>query len=180
MNIARLASTSASKDRWRRANSDGEESIDSGEERKANSEERARGSSPLSGARRLRSLPEVLAPVQHSRRARRDQRDGARRRDRAHSCAGGRRGQGVRGSAEGGGGESHLLGGDMRASRSRSSWRPADRRLSRATDPGQQRARDADPIGSFGVTIVIVRDSTSLLSCDVMNHIGIVRAVLSE
>ena len=74
---------------------------DSGEERKAKSEERAVGCSPLPRARRLRPLPEVLAPVQHSGRARRDQRDRTRGRDRAHSRAGGWSGQGVRRSAEG-------------------------------------------------------------------------------
>ncbi len=81
----------------------------SGEKRKAKSEEaeswrrarsekrRAKGcSSPLPGPWRLRSLPEVLAPVQPSGCPRRNQRDRARRRDRANSGAGSRRGQGVR------------------------------------------------------------------------------------
>ena len=62
----------------RKANS---EKRESGEKRKARSEER----SPLSGTRRLRPLPKVLAPIQHSGRSRCYQRHRARRRDRAHS-----------------------------------------------------------------------------------------------
>ena len=71
------------------------------EERIANSEERT--AKTLSGAGGLRPLPEVLAPVQHSRCAWSDQRDRARGRDRAHPGAGGGSGQGVRGPAAGGG-----------------------------------------------------------------------------
>ena len=55
----------------------------------------------LSAARRLRSLPEVLAPVQHSRCARRDLGDRARGRDCADPSAGGGSRQGLCRSAAG-------------------------------------------------------------------------------
>ena len=57
----------------------------------------------VSAAGRIRSLPEVLAPVQHSGRARRDFRDRARGRDCAGAGAGGRDCEGLGGSADAGG-----------------------------------------------------------------------------
>ena len=65
--------------------------------RRAKSEQRRAKSwtSAISRAGRIRSLSEVLAPVQHSGCARSDQRDRARGRDRAHSRAGRWRGQGL-------------------------------------------------------------------------------------
>ena len=56
----------------------------------------------LSGARGLRSLPEVFASVQHPRRSRRDFSDGASGRDCAGTRAGGGDCQGVCGSADAG------------------------------------------------------------------------------
>ena len=130
---AQLRRASEIGEKRRRRATDG----DSGEERRANSEERSadRRRFPVLG--RLRSVPEVLAPVQHSRRARRDQRDRARGRDRAHSGAGGRRGQSVRRSAEGRGGQRSAASGGRTDPRERSSWRRADRRWS--VDSSRQR-----------------------------------------
>ena len=69
-----------SKERfWRKAK---------GEKRRAASGEECSAEVALPAAGRLRSLPEVLAPFQHSRCARRDQRDRTRGRDCPHSGAG--------------------------------------------------------------------------------------------